>query len=274
MEPPRGSRAAPASAAPVPGRPSGKVSCSPPRWAAPNQIPPGQNPVPIRAPGTVEVTGGSGRWAQPRAPVTAAQKAAPPPTAAPCPQPGGPAGARCGVSRPAAALTALRPRSALASGPRTARLRLWEGAAGTAGLPGGRFAGCALQEGVESSYFLPKCQLPARDSLPPTAGSHLCHGCLRGRHSLPLGPSHLPGARAGTASVLSRSVALSPRSWLRARDGTPMDPCGSSEWGETGHTHLHPPASLTVPSTGRWSRAYSRTLGWLVSSPQPNSEGL
>ena len=53
-------------------------------------------------------------------------------------------------------------RGPLAAACRAARRWLRAGAAGTAGSRRGRFAGCVLQEGAESSYFLPKCQLPAR----------------------------------------------------------------------------------------------------------------
>ena len=85
----------------------------------------------------------------------------------------------------------------LAAACRAARWLLWAGAAGTAGSRRGRFAGCVLQEGAESSYFLPKCQLPAQPGsavlrlLPSTT----CTAQLgaQGWHPCPH-PSHLPTA--------------------------------------------------------------------------------
>lgn len=201
--PPRGSAAGPAGAAPAPGRPGGKV---------PAALQGGQSPSRARS---VPQTGPGHGGGDSRELGTAKGSGYPSTDSPPCPQrprvrpssARGPAGARSGAPGPAPhspRSAPAVPRSALASGPRTARLRLWAGTAGTAGLPSGRFAGCALQEGAESSYFLPKCQVPARDSLPPSAGSLLCQGCLRpGSGAGTLCPRPLAPPRAGTASVLS-----------------------------------------------------------------------
>lgn len=165
------------------------------------------------------------------------------------------------MERPVRLLTHPRSGPALPRCPAPGRPGRGSGRAQPA-RPGSRSAGCALQEGAESSYFLPKCQLPARDSLPPAAGSHRCH-------SVP-GPLLTAPRCQSTHSLCPQQVSGTeppPRGWLGARDGTPGTHAGVWHGGGDGTHSAAPLASLTAPSAQPWSRAEPA-----VSSPQPCSE--
>lgn len=174
-------------------------------------------------------------------------------------------GAGCPVPRPHSPVLRHRsaPPSPPASRPRGRGSR--QVLPAQPGSRGGRFAGSALQEGVESSYFLPKCQLPAQGSQPQAAGSFLCCCCLRGaRHggagtpvTLPTSASHSPCPRwAGGAEPPESPRVAGSQGW------DPRDRCRSIKADVM--NSLAPP----VPLTPHWGTACARNTRVPLSSPQ------
>lgn len=114
----------------------------------------------------------------------------------------------------------------------------------------GRFAGCELQEGAESSYFLPKCQLPAQ------SGS-------AGLRQLP----PLPPAWCGRGHGAGAPCSLTPQQGTASPHGAesppPVPPHPEGSQGRTWRTevggmregwrawtHLRPTAPLAAHGTG------------------------
>lgn len=120
------------------------------------------------------------------------------------------------------------------------------------GSQGSRFAGCALQEGAESSYFLPKCQLPAQGSQPQAAGSFLCHCCVHGAHRASgagtpsaLSPTRLAGAGARQSLWPQKVSGAEPR----RRDGTPGTDAGAQRGGRRDGLTCSSDSAATPAST-------------------------
>lgn len=132
----------------------------------------------------------------------------------------------------------------------------------------GRFAGCELQEGAESSYFLPKCQLPAQSgsaglrqlpplppawcgrghgagapcSLTPQQGTASPHGA----ESPPPVPPHPEGSQGRTRRTEVGGMREGWRAWTHLRPTAPLAAHGTGAKPLESNPRL-PPCLLQAP---------------------------
>lgn len=127
-------------------------------------------------------------------------------------------------------------------------------------LRGGRFAGSVLQEGEESSYFLPTCQLPAQDSQPRAAGSFLHRRCERCPPSSRAGPGPCSSLEPGTATAGGmgpQGPRQEPSTGGNGMD--PVAPHGTRSTG-AGEQPQAPPRAALVKGLQCWERGSSPSL--------------